>query len=256
LTKSLYDMAALYPGIYSISVVPVGITKHREDLFHIKPFDKESSYKVIEQVSAIQNEFSIRFQKNVVYLADEFYINADVPIPDYKEYEDFPQIENGVGLLANFQWEFNSYFKRINKDLDKKIKRDKNHFEYNKVIKEHKRVVSIATGVSSYEFIKMHAKILEREFGNVNIKVYCIKNAFFGKYVTVTGLLTGSDLVAQLKGRELGEKLLLCRTMLKSDEDILLDDYSIERLENELEINIEVVDNNGKEFIKAILRNE
>lgn len=236
LDRSISELGELHPGIGSISVVPVGITRHRSGLEPLIPFDGDASLKVIKQVETWQKFFMEKLGTRLVYLADEFYIMAGQKIPDYEEYEDFPQIENGVGLIAQLKHEFEEVFSNL-----KQYKMDKS------------REVSIATGVSTYYYIHDMAKMLENKFENLKVNVYEIKNRFFGDNVTVAGLLTGSDLVEQLKEKELGDELLISSSMLKSDEDILLDDYTIQMLEDGLGVNITPVKTAGKDFVEKIL---
>lgn len=235
LDRTLKDLSALYPGLNSISVVPVGITKYREGLYELKPFDMESSREVIKQVEAWQMELLSKYGSRIVFIADEFYIMAGLEIPDYCVYEDFPQIENGVGLVAMLKKEFDDYFEELELKL------------------ENKREVSIATGVSSYKYIKEMIDILENKYKNLYVHVYKIKNNFFGENVTVTGLLTGQDIERQLSGKNLGRELLLSESMLKSGERVFLDDYTVEMLEDKLKTKITIVRNNGKYFIEKVL---
>ncbi|MDP4093726.1 MAG: DUF512 domain-containing protein [Bacillota bacterium] len=235
LDRTISDLSGFYPGINSISVVPVGITRHREGLFKLEPYDKVSSIDVIKQVKNWQTRLLSQFGSRVVYLADELYIMAETDIPDYEEYEDFPQIENGVGLISLLRYEFFEYL-------------ENNSFDH---IPERK--VSIATGVSSYKYIKEMAEILEKRYKNIKVNVYEIKNNFFGENVTVTGLITGQDLKSQLTGKDLGMELLLCRCMLKADEDIFLDNVTVRELKSLLDTRINIVDNSGKEFVNAVL---
>ncbi len=237
LDKSINELAEMYPGVKSISVVPVGITRHRDGLFELQPYDSESSDKVISQVEKLQESFVKNHDSRIVYMADEFYIMANRTIPGYEDYEDFPQIENGVGLISMLLHEFYEYLERI--------------VPY----KTENRTVSIATGVSPYKYIKEMTTVLENKFDGLKVNIYEIKNNYFGKNVTVTGLLTGIDLIEQLKGKELGTELLISRSMLKADEDILLDDYSLKMLEEAINIKITVVENDGKDFIEKILKN-
>lgn len=236
LSKSVNDLAAFFPGIRSISIVPVGLTKHREGLENLNPFDKESAADVVLQIKPIQEKLLKKLGSRMVYLADEFYILSEINIPDYMEYEDFPQIENGVGLIASFKHEFGEYLNDIAENVG---------------IKDRK--ISIATGVSPYKFIKDMAEILEKRFGRLKINVFDIKNNFFGENVTVTGLLTGQDIIKQLKDKDLGDELLISRSMLKSGEDVLLDDYTVGMLEEQLCMKVTVVENDGADFVEKIL---
>jgi len=256
LDRSINELGSLYPGVKSISVVPVGITKYREGLVDLKPYDAESSAQVIPQVEAWQKKFTERFGSRVVYIADEFYIMAGRKIPDYEEYEDFPQIENGVGLIAQFKREFEEgidqldygFFNEGSQPKTESVKKARAFELENKL-----RNISIATGVSPYSYIKEMAETLKNRFKNLNINVYKIENNFFGKNVTVTGLLTGQDIIEQLKDKELGDELLISRSMLRSGEEVLLDDYTVRDLEQKLNVKISIVDNNGKDFIVKIL---
>lgn len=247
LDRTISDLSALYPEVNSISVVPVGLTKYREGLPDLIPHDKISASRTIEQVAEWQERLLKKKGSRIVYPADEFYVMAGCEMPDYYEYEDFPQLENGVGLVALFKHEFNdylNYLKRLNIDNLHMLRSN------NKM-----RKVSIATGVLAYEFINGLARELEKTFENIRINVYPVKNDFFGEQVTVTGLLTGRDIIQQLSCGEpdLGEELLISESMLKANDDVFLDDYTVKMLEEQLNIKLTVVKNNGKDFIlKAI----
>lgn len=256
LNRSISELGFLHPGIKSVSVVPVGITKYREGLSDLKPYDMESSAKVIKQIEAWQRTFLEKFGSRVVYIADEFYIMSGNKIPKYEDYEDFPQIENGVGLIAQFKQEFEEYIQQLNDDYsnegkepDSKIDKERQHSNFE--IKS--RNISIATGVSPYLYIKEMAGKLQDKYKNLNINIYKIENNFFGKNVTVTGLLTGQDIFEQLKDKELGDELLLSRSMLRSGEEVLLDDYTISDLEQKLNVRVNIVENSGKDFVIKIL---
>lgn len=235
LDRSISELCSLYPGVKSISVVPVGITKYRDGLSDLKPYNKESSIKVIEQVENRQRSFLNKFGSRIIYIADEFYIMAGRKIPDYETYEDFPQIENGVGLIAALKQEFLEGLEELDAELTEQ------------------RTVSIATGVSPYEYIREMAEILKDKIKYLNINIYKIENCFFGKNVTVTGLLTGQDIIDQLKDKELGDELLISKSMLRSGEQIFLDDYTVSDLEKELNVKIKIVENNGKDFIAKVI---
>lgn len=253
LDRSINELGNLYPGVKSISVVPVGITKYRDGLAYLKPYDGEASAEVINQVEAWQKKFKEQFGSRVVYIADEFYIMAGKRIPDYEEYEDFPQIENGVGLIAQFKNEFDEVLELLDCQFSSEKKYGKSEKAADFGVNNEKRNISIGTGVSSYSYIKEMSEILENRFKNININVYKIENNFFGKNVTVTGLLTGQDLIEQLKDKELGDELLLSRSMLRSGEDVLLDDYTVGDLEQKLNVKITIVDNDGKDFVVKVL---
>lgn len=241
LDRSILELAGLHPNMVSISVVPVGITKWRQGLFDLKPFDKISSEILIEQAEVWQKTLLEKYGSRVLYLADEFYIMAGKELPKCIEYEDFPQIENGVGMVSLLLEEFQEELELYDSEQLKKASDG-----------GKKRHVSIATGVSVYKYIKQMAQELEKRYNRLIVTVYPIKNCFFGENVTVTGLLTGGDIAGQLKEKDLGSELLISRSMLKADEDIFLDDYTLHRLQTELGVRVSIVENTGKDFIEKI----
>ena len=238
LDKTIGDLSQLYPSINSVSIVPVGISRHRKDLFELKPFDMESSADVINQVHKWQNKLLQEKGSRVIYLSDEFYINAGIDIPKNKDYEGFPQIENGVGMVALLRHE-----------VKEALKNKKKH------IKPITRKVSLVTGRLVYKNILQLVDEIKNVYNGLEVNVYDIENDFFGPYVTVTGLLTGQDIVRQLKGRDLGQELLISRNMLRAGEHVLLDDYTVERMEEELDIQIRIVDSSGRDFVNALIGN-
>lgn len=242
LDSTLEDLSVLNPGVASISVVPVGLTKWREGLYKLLPYDKESAIQVIKQVEEWQRKLFKENGSRLVYLADEFYIMAEAGLPECAEYEDFPQIENGVGLMPLFIYEFNKYLEKHGSSLNDK---------FNKHIK--KRGASIATGICAYRYIKELAQILEKRYNNFEVNVYPIINNFFGENVTVAGLLTGSDLFSQLKHKVLGDELLISKSMLKSGEELFLDDYTVAELSRKLGVRVIITENDGGDFIKKVL---
>ncbi|HOQ06891.1 MAG TPA: DUF512 domain-containing protein [Clostridiales bacterium] len=241
LDRTLNDLSELWPGLASISVVPVGLTKWREGLYPLEPFTADESARVIEQVEQWQRRFLDKFGTRLVYAADELYIKAGIELPSYEEYEDFPQIENGVGMMTQFMYEFDSFLEMYGSELDKRWK------------DQSPRTVSIATGKCAAGYIKKMARTLEKRFDGLHINVYAIENEFFGENVTVTGLLTGRDIAGQLEGRPLGSELLISRSMLKSGEELFLDDYTVDGLSSVLGKKISIVDNDGAGFVTRVL---
>jgi putative radical SAM enzyme (TIGR03279 family) len=242
LDRTIKELSELAPGVASISVVPVGLTKWREGLTRLEPFDEEESAAVLKQVGKWQKKLLRSFGSRLVYLADEFYIKAGAKLPELSEYEDFPQIENGVGLMTLLIHEFHEFLRNHQDEI---------HLRWEKRSKA--RTVSIATGKCAFMYIKQLAQVLEKRYNDLKVLVYPIENHFFGENVTVTGLLTGGDIAAQLKGRELGDELLLSESMLRSGEEVLLDDYTVEMLGNELNSEIIIVKNNGEDLVRRIL---
>ncbi len=228
LDKTITDLAKFYPQVQSISVVPVGLTKHRGGLPYLERFDKISSEAVVSQIESHQSIFLKTIKTRFVFVADEFYVNASHKLPEYECYEDFLQIENGVGLLSSLGYEFNL---ALIENSDRTVKTKK----------------TIATGLSAAPYIQeLVNKVSD------NIKVIPITNEFFGESITVAGLITGQDIIKQLSGKELGKQLLIPSTMLNFDE-IFLDDLTIQDVEKALNVKIITVENDGFELLEKLL---
>lgn len=230
LVKTIEDLYKYADSIESVSVVPVGLSDFREGLFPLEPFDKESAKEVINLCEELQKKYYEERGIYFVYLADEFYITAGLSLPEYDEYDGFPQIENGVGLCACLKFEFNEALMQKDSLQVKKRK-------------------SIATGELSYEFIKELTDKLKSD----KINVYPIKNDFFGHKITVSGLIVGRDLINQLKGKNLGEELIITKFMLRHDEDVFLDNMTVSDVEKELNVKVKAVDNDGFELLDALI---
>ena len=233
LKKSLYDLSELFPYIKSISVVPVGLTGHRKGLYELLPFDMDACAKAIDEVESYQKDFLNRLGTRLVYLGDEFYIKAERSLPSYDEYEDFSQIENGVGLMTTLKSEIEEILSDYTPTGNL----------------THK---SVATSEIAYEYICSFVDKIQEKNPGLKIDVYKIKNNFFGGHITVTGLLCGCDIINQLRDKNLGEYLVLSESMFKSDCDILLDDVTKEEIEKELGIKVIISGNSGYEFVKAM----
>lgn len=237
LDRSIRDLAALHPYVESLSVVPVGLTRYRENLCRLRPFDRQSSAAVVRQVSAWQEKLKKELGTRLVYLSDEFYLNAGVSLPPAETYEGFPQLENGVGLVASMAEEFETGLGLIRPAA-------------------RKRNVMVATGELAGPFIKTLADRIEKKAPGVRAAVYPIKNDFFGGGVNVAGLITGGDLIRQLKPRPKADLLLIPASMLRDGEDVFLDDVTLPEAEEALQMKIEPVLNDGYEFIEKVLGEE
>ncbi len=247
LYKTLSDVSKYMPMIKSISIVPVGISKHRDNLFKLYPLDKEDCLDVILNVSKFQKQFKSKFNTNLVYLSDEFYLKAGVDIPKYKEYEDFAQLENGVGMIAVFEDEFKKEVLKLKKKLIKIDLYGKSKQQINK------KNIIILTGKITYNFIKEKSRIIEDILGNINIEVRYVENNYFGTDITVTGLMTGSDILETLKDVDNKTTILISDVCLKEDEDIFLDDIKLTDLKLKYN-NIVISENNAKGFINSIYK--
>lgn len=234
LDKTIEDITTLFPHARSMSVVPVGLTKYREGLFKQEPFTKEDACAVIDQIEGWQRKNLERFGTRIVYAADEFYLKAEREIPEPECYEDFQQFENGVGMISYFRGEFYDILPGL---------------EYG----GGKKAVSLATGYAAYDLMKLVSDELMKKFPEIDIRLYRIKNNFFGEMITVSGLLTGKDIIEQLKGRELGEYLILPDSLLRNGETVLLDDVYVEDIEKELKTNIKISLNSAKSLVDKIL---
>lgn len=239
LEKTVRDLSKFHPNMQSIAVVPVGITKHRKNLPSLKTFDKDSSKELINLIEGLQQEFLEKFGTRFIFASDEFYIMADLDVPEDESYENYIQIENGVGLIKKFE----TQILQCLEELQKK--------EHDCTLQEEKRI-TIATGASAYCFMKKIACLVEKQFDNLSIDVVKIDNHFFGTTITVAGLITGTDLYEQLKDRELGNALLLPRVMFRSDDLVFLDDITKDALEHRLNTRIVVTEIDGNDFINKI----
>lgn len=234
LKRTLNDLAALMPNIQSVAVVPVGVTKFREGLYPLRPFTKDEASAVIDIIEAKGRECLEKWETRMCFPADEFYLLADRDIPETEFYEDYPQYENGVGLLRSLYDEVMQALENCDTDVPA-------------------RKVTLATGTAAELFHKMLAKIIMEKLPQIKIEVVGIVNHFFGETITVAGLVTGGDLIDQLRGRELGDELLIPKVMLKADEPIFLDDLSVSDVERELGISVRASRNDGFEYLDSIM---
>lgn len=238
LKRSLYDLSQFVPNLKSISVVPVGLTRYRNGLYPLEPFTKEDSIEVIREVEEIAKDFYSKLGSKLVFLSDEFYIKAQMPIPDTDYYEGYPQLENGVGMIRS-----------MSDEIDDEISYLKDSLE---IPFDTTRKVSIATGAASFDFITSQVEKITKIWYNVDCKVYKIKNTFYGENVTVSGLLTGQDIISQLKGKDLGDTLLVPRNALRHEGDKFLDDITLEELEEALSVKA-VPTKSDAEFLYSII---
>ena len=235
LLKTINDLKNLHPYVRSVSIVPVGITKFRDNLFKLTSFTKESAGELVDIITPIQENLKTELGTSLVYLADEFYILSNRHSPPYEHYEDFPQIENGVGLIASMKDEFDTELSYID--------------DYCKSVPSPK---TIATSYIAYDFIKDCVNKAKKLRPDIDITVERVRNDFFGDKITVTGLLCGRDIINQLKGRINGNTLLLADVMFKADEDIFLDDTTLEDVEKELGVKVIKTPCTGYGFLKSL----
>ena len=234
LEKTIHDLAAYLPEMQSVSIVPVGLTKFREGLEKLDIFTKEDSLIVLEAVHRWQKIFLQHYGTRFIYASDEWYIKAGLPVPEDEAYEGYRQIENGVSLVRSLQKEFEEYYSELSGD-------------------DRIREVSIATGVLAAPILKQLTDKLKDKFPKVTVHLYTIINNYFGTNITVAGLITGGDIIAQLKKQTLGDNLLLPDVMLRNGETVLLDDLTVDDVEKSLQTPIRIVQSDGKSFIDSII---
>ena len=231
---SLDALEKYFPELQSVALVPVGLTDYREGLYPIEPYSAETAAQVI----AIAEEYGARFLKQfgtrLVFAADEFYLKAGKDIPDSDFYEEFPQLENGVGMWAMMREEFIAALEQIS-PTDKQVN------------------VTLAAGEASAPLFQYLVDLLHKKCYNISVSVVAVKNRFFGSKINVSGLLTGSDLLKEFEGKVLGNMLLIPKAMLKNDEEIFLDDVSLQELSHTLGVPVVPVANDGAELLETIL---
>ena len=237
LDRTLHDLIDLHPALQSVAIVPSGLTKFRDGLYPLEHFTKEDAISVIKQINAYGDWCLSKFGTRLFFPADEFYIKAELPLPSDEFYEDYSQIENGVGMLTD-----------LKAGIDFELEDLSPYSEFS-----GPRTVSMATGYAAYEQISKIAKKLENAFSGLTVKVYKIKNNFFGDSITVAGLLTAKDIGEQLKNEDLGEALLISSSALRADGEVFLDDVSPEELSRELSTEIIAVRSDASEIICKIL---
>ena len=237
LERSIRDMVKWMPNLQSVSVVPVGMTKFREGLYPLEPFQKEDAREVLGIIHKWQDKLYKEYDTHFIHAGDEWYLLAEMDVPEEERYDGYLQLENGVGMMRLLLNEFEEGFQKLHGD-------------------EKERHASLATGKLAYPFIKRMAERLTKKYPNLDMHVYCIRNEFFGETITVAGLITGQDLKAQLTGQQLGDRLLLPVSMFRNEEDVFLDDMTISQVEEALQVRIDVVKSSGQDLIDAILQME
>ncbi|MBO7311025.1 MAG: DUF512 domain-containing protein [Clostridia bacterium] len=237
LDRTMCDLEALAPAMQSTSVVPAGLTKFRDGLYQLEPFTPEECASIIKQVTDFGDMCKQKHGSRLFYLADEFYIKAGLPLPDDDFYEDYSQIENGVGMITDMQT-----------DIFSELENEQKYACF----KQAKGTVSIATGYAAEQHIRKIADALEKQFGGLKINVYPIKNNFFGEQITVSGLLTGKDISEQLMDKPLGDAVFIPAAALRAEGDVLLDDMSPADISEKLRTPVIALENSAERFIFTI----
>lgn len=240
LERSLSDLEAYLPNLISVSVVPVGLSKYREGLYPLKAFEKEDAEQVIDFIESRQKKIYAEWGTHFVHASDEWYLLAGRELPEAERYDGYLQLENGVGMLRLLLDEFQDAFSQEQKAEDRGRMEEKE--------------LSLATGKLAYPYIREMAEQVMRRYPERRIYVYSIVNEFFGEQITVSGLLTGQDIIKQLTGKKLGEKLLLPQNVLRSGEDVFLDDVRLEEVEKTLQVPVDIVKSSGYDLFSAFVK--
>lgn len=251
LDQTIEDLKDL-ENIQSTAIVPVGISKFREGLFSMKPYDQRSASKVIDQVEKWQKEIMGEKGRRFVHLSDEFYILANRPLPKVEDYEGFPQIENGVGLMTKFRWEVKAALAQI----------EVNGLKDSETLKPGKKSIpiQIITGTLAKDFIAEMANEVSKVMPILDIEIIAVKNHFFGETITVSGLVTGKDILETIKSKEAEKEnnnfkntvTIIPNAMLKAEEEVFLDDLTVKDLEEKLNRKVVISSVDGKEFVDKL----
>ncbi|MCM1143358.1 MAG: DUF512 domain-containing protein [Blautia sp.] len=239
LERSISDLTAYLPHLESVSVVPVGLSKYREGLFPLEPFGKEDAVRVLECIHRWQEKIYKEYGVHFVHASDEWYILAEEELPEEERYDGYLQLENGVGMLRLQMEEFREA-------MDALLQEDG--------IQVPKEELSLVTGRLAYPYIQRMADAMMQRFPALTIRVYAITNDFFGEQITVSGLLTGQDIIGQLQGKPLGKRILLPQNVLRSGADYFLDDITLPELEKALQVKADIVKSSGHDFVNTILK--
>ncbi len=234
LIRSINDLTALFPSVTSIACVPVGLTKFRDGLEPVEGYCSEAALKTLNIIEEVAEKCLKEHGHRIVYASDEFYLKAGKSMPSGDFYGDYDQLDNGVGICSLLKDEF--------------IEAVESNNEFNGASK-----CTIATGVGAYPLLTELVDIAKQKWHNIDCNVVQIINDFFGHDITVSGLITGKDLISQLKGKDLGDRLLLSVSMFRSDGDMMLDDTTVADIEEQLNIKVVQVMNDGYELLNAIL---
>lgn len=233
LRRSLNDLEKLYPAVQSVACVPVGLSKYRDGLYPLRPFTKEEARAVVELVNDYGDRCEAQYGTRLFYPADEFFLKSETPLPDYDYFGEYSQLENGVGMMTLLRHDFMTALDTL-EESDRPVS------------------VSIATGTAAFDFIRNLVDELKKKWHNLECKVYAVRNDFLGENITVSGLVTGRDLIAQLKAQPLGDRLLFPSSMLRHEGDLFLDDVTPEEVAKQLEVSAIPVPNDGCALLEAL----
>ncbi|MDO5572438.1 MAG: DUF512 domain-containing protein [bacterium] len=236
LERSIHDLAAYIPVLESVSVVPVGLSRYRDGLFPLTPFTRVDAEEILHIIHQWQKKLYHEHGTHFIHASDELYILAGQEMPPEENYDGYLQLENGVGMVRLLLQEYTDA-----------IREERLHPK--KIASEE---VSMVTGMLMNGYIKTMTKQLQQIYPQLTIRLYPVVNHFFGENITVSGLLTGQDIIEQLQDKPLGDRLLLPCNLLRSGEEVLLDDVTVTDIEKALQVKVDIVKSSGWDFIKAI----
>ena len=233
LERTIHDLTSYLPFMQSVSVVPMGMTKFRERLAQVEPFTKEDAVEVIGIIKKWQDIIQKHYGTRMIHASDEWYLLAGLPLPAEEDYEGYPQLENGVGML-----------RLLNVEVDECLAEYKGD--------DRVRKLTLVTGELAAPSLKEQVAKIQKKYPNISAEVVAIRNDFFGEQITVAGLVTGQDIIAQLKDKDLGDVLLLPEVMLRSGEEVFLDDLTVSDVEKALQTRVSIVKSEGEAFVRAV----
>lgn len=234
LERTIRDLTGYLPYLKSVSIVPVGLTKYRDGLYPLEPFTKEDAREVLSVIHRWQEKIYQEHGIHMIHAGDEWYVLAEEEVPEEARYDGYLQLENGVGMMRLLFNEVQEALSAVTGD-------------------GRQREISLATGRLMYPYIGKILEDIRKKFPNITTHLYAIRNDFFGERITVSGLITGQDLTGQLKGQPLGERLLLPCNMLKIGEPVFLDDFTLEEVENSLQVKTDIVKSSGQDLLDAVI---
>lgn len=234
LERTIRDLTGYLPYLKSVSIVPVGLTKYRDGLYPLEPFTKEDAREVLSVIHRWQEKIYQEHGIHMIHAGDEWYVLAEEEVPEEERYDGYMQLENGVGMMRLLFNEVQEALSAVTGD-------------------GRQREISLATGRLMYPYIGKILEEIRKRFPNITTHLYAIRNDFFGERITVSGLITGQDLTGQLKGQPLGERLLLPCNMLKIGEPVFLDDFTLEEVENSLQVKTDIVKSSGQDLLDAVI---
>lgn len=234
LDRTIRDLTKYIPCMESVSVVPVGLSKYRDGLYPLEPITAEDAAKTIDIIEKWQKKVYAEHGIHFIHASDEFYILAGRELPEEERYDGYIQLENGVGMIRLMTTEVHEALDELEGD-------------------EEEEELSIATGKLAAVYLAGFLEEIKKKFPNRKVHLYPIRNDFFGEMITVAGLITGQDLIAQLKDKPLGSRLLLPECMFRSGEEVFLDDITRQEVENALQVPVNIVKSSGQDFVNAVL---